>query len=175
MTTFADLNSDGVWKTDFDGGNGNDTLVSSFSNFSPEYFVTADLGTGNDSAVISIIGPDVAGVTDDDNAPSAIGIDVGGGDGQDSLSLSFRGELPGPTKVILDGGEGNDAIDAVFNLASTNDYSLLAHVVGGKGNDNLALHVKVFDAGQNELDLLLDASEGRDKYRASDNVTVQKV
>lgn len=175
MTKFADVNGDGVWKTDFKGGNGNDTLMSSISNFSPEYFLTADLGGGNDLAVMSIVGPDVGPIGNDDGAPSSLGIDIAGGDGRDSLFLNFRGGLLGPTSVVLDGGEGNDAIDAVFNLASTNDYSLLAHVVGGKGNDNLALHVKVFDAGQSELDLLLDASQGRDKYRVSDNVTVQKV
>jgi len=175
MTRFVGLNGDGVWKTDFEGGSGNDTLISSISNFSPEYFVTADLGTGNDLAVISIIGPDIGQISIEDGAPPSLGIDIAGGDGRDSLFLDFRGGLLGPTRVVLDGGEGNDAIDAVLSLAFTNDYSLLAHVIGGKGNDNLALHVKVFDAGQSELDLLLDASEGRDKYRASDNVTVQKV
>jgi len=173
MTTFADVNGDGVWKTDFNGGNGNDTLISSFSNFSPEYFLTADLGAGNDSAVISIIGP-VVGQISNDVAPRSLGINIAGADGRDSLLLSFVGDLRGPTQVILDGGDDNDAIDAVFNLAFTNDYSLLAHVIGGKGNDNLALHVKVFNAGQSDLDLLLDASEGRDKYSASDNVTIKK-
>jgi hypothetical protein len=135
--------------------------------------VTGNLGTGNDSAVISTIGPDVVGINDNNNAPRSVGIDIAGGDGRDSLLLNFVGELTSPMRVILDGGEGNDAIDAVFALASTNDYSLLAHVLGGKGNDNLGLHVKVSRPGQNEIhDLLLDGGDGFNKVDVTDNVVV---
>ena len=114
----------------FDGGGGNDTILIGLLNvaLSNPSQIVASGGDGNDRILIGML--NVA-------HPGGMNIVADGGAGNDELSLNFRGQLIGKLDVTLDGEEGNDAIDAVFNLVGQSDGTLNATVNGGSGNDKL--------------------------------------
>jgi hypothetical protein len=98
---------------------------------------------------------------------------VDGGLGRDRLSLDWRGPILEATAVdaVLRGGFGDDQVRARFDLGPQSTGKLSAQVLGEDGNDELGLVVLNAD----DLDLLfalLDGGRGKDRCRATSNVTV---
>ena len=146
----------------FDGGGGNDTILIGLLNvaLSNPSQIVASGGDGNDRILIGML--NVA-------HPGGMNIVADGGAGNDELSLNFRGQLIGKLDVTLDGEEGNDAIDAVFNLVGQSDGTLNATVNGGSGNDKLRL---MFFGARPQGKLTVDGGTGKDTCQASPGVTV---
>jgi hypothetical protein len=100
-------------------------------------------------------------------------IGMSGGSGKDRLSLDFQGPILAGAAVdaVLRGGAGNDQVHARFDLAPPSTGRLSAETHGDEGSDDLTL--EILQADQLEpLFALLDGGRGRDRCRATGNVTV---
>lgn len=163
----------GAWNIAHDGGGGNDSLNGLLTDVFAELSYGANLGSGNDNAVIAIIRKAATGGLTGTALPAAAPgtrVSVLGAAGNDSINFQWQGPITGAADVMLDGGDGNDAIDALFKLMGQSAGSLSASVLGGGGNDSLGLQV-FDDKGLVEM-LLLDGGAGKDKCKATPNVTV---
>src|SRR5205823_4082042 len=97
--------------------------------------LNVDGGAGNDVIVASLDDVFVA------NARGQVAVDLNGDAGEDRIGFRFQGRLDGDFRLRIDGGNGNDQVAAGFLIDAASMGTLDAAVLGGRGNDMLALDV----------------------------------
>src|SRR5262249_35983413 len=137
---------------------------------------------GNDDLTLAVTGPIAAGAKAD--------LQVDGGAGNDTVTVSYAGKLDGKLTLNATGGPGDDTVAATVDLAAGSTGSLNARVIGdspqtddhedddeddgggaGGGNDPLPLNITGATA-QVTIVALLDGGPGTDTCVATANVTV---
>jgi hypothetical protein len=86
---------------------------------------TVEVNAGSTSAV------------DAEDSESTLTVLLFGGDGNDTMTCNYDGEMDGALTVILAGQNGADRLTANITLDDGSDGSLSAEVNGGAGSDNL--------------------------------------
>jgi hypothetical protein len=92
----------GAWNIAHRGGAGNDELHSSFFDVFAELSIGADLGSGNDTAIIAILRKEVPS-----ELVPAVRVEVAAGAGHDDVTLAIDRAIE-DFSAFLDGGDGRD-------------------------------------------------------------------
>jgi hypothetical protein len=131
--------------------------------------VRANLGEGNDSFAALFAGT-IAIMSG--NKPTAIGLNVQGGAGDDSIDLQAISQVEGAyLTAIFQGGAGNDEITMAIDFAGNRESLVHLEALGGSGNDFLSVDVTeltsaldgtrnkvVMNGGSGDDDLSFDAA-----------------
>ncbi|MEP2784069.1 MAG: calcium-binding protein, partial [Pseudoruegeria sp.] len=135
------------WENDFEGGDGNDTIISDAAYWEAYYNweTPADVGTsaeiGSNDTVNAGSGADVVYLgLGDDMATGEDGEDhILGGDGNDTIDGGNGGDLleGGDGNDILDGNQGNDGLDGGSGRDTLFGRSGSDYLIGGGGADTL--------------------------------------
>src|SRR5262249_52364439 len=85
-----------------------------------------------------------------------------GGDGKDNLQFQFQGKVGSLSimDVTLDGQNGDDTVTADIALDKDSSGSVNAKVLGGEGNDTLALYLS--NQGTGAVQAQIDGGPGYD-------------
>jgi hypothetical protein len=158
----------GALTTSMSGGRGDDSLTVNASDITGAQAWSLDAGSGADLVGFIVIGG--KGIL-------ASLINLGGGnDNCDVIINWFEGgePFPGLVQLTIDGSSGNDWIDAKVNLANQPGIAANIFILGGYGDDRLALNVVgVDDPGI--LDALVDGGAGFDIARRAPGVLYRNV
>jgi hypothetical protein len=152
-------------------GTGNDEVNLQVDAFF-DVFVDLDLGAGNDRATLRYVG---GNRIDPTGKVRELRVKMQGGWGNDTLQADVNARLADLVFMDFDGGLGNDLIRVDYRDSSATGLppqNLHIHVLGGDGNDDLALFVATSRL-KRLLDLLLDGGKGRDRGSATPNVKVK--
>ncbi|MDA1014314.1 MAG: hypothetical protein O3A00_07650 [Planctomycetota bacterium] len=138
------------------GGGDADVVQLNIEDASPDWVIHSNLRGGDDQFSLNVDTPpdneiipcvrvNVRGEGDDDRISidlTGASVDseilVSGGAGNDFVAVTADSP-PEHAFLRIDGGDGNDTIDAVFSLRSENNGFLAIELLGGDGNDNLNL------------------------------------
>jgi hypothetical protein len=129
------------------GGGGNDSFLANLSGIqAPGSAVTLTFfgNGGNDTA--QVFDDQVIAGMDLTSGLTAAGtfIDLHGGQGDDSCTVLFNGQLQGGLlQVSEDGGPGNDSLILDYEFAVGSTGTLISAQNGGPGNDSLAHNIRV--------------------------------
>jgi len=151
LPTLAQVGSGGDWmvSTDFNGGSGDDRLVS---------FTSGSGGYGGDSGVINSeirggSGNDtLMAIVDGVGGPDEIEVthNISGGNGRDQITLEAQSIFHEGTSTnvcsTIDGDNGGDTIDAsvqLINLSSQGEASITTEISGGNGVDYLSAEADI--------------------------------
>jgi hypothetical protein len=100
-----------------------------------------------------------------------VSVNVQGGSGDDFIIIHYSGALNGALRVRLDGGDGNDRIDARLQFDAESRGRVVAEVFGGAGDDHLTLAID--DPGLlTDIAALIDGGDGFDIFRRMGPVEV---
>lgn len=151
-------------------GNGNDrAAVTVVGVEGVDLFIDVNLGRGNDRFTGGLYG---------DLLDAAVQFDVDGSAGNDAIGLVAEGLHLDDFSVLdmaLAGDSGNDVVTADLELDPNSTGVLRVSVLGERGNDYVGLNVYGADFLADGSSLYLDGGPGRDRYGATDNVSVVNI
>jgi len=129
----------GRWSVMIDGSAGDDTVVTRFGRMDLQALrVRANLGEGNDTFAALFAGP-IATLS---GKPTAIGLNVQGGAGNDSIDLQAAAQVEGTyLTAIFQGGEGDDEITMAVDFAGNRENTVHLEALGGSGSDFMSVDV----------------------------------
>lgn len=192
----------GSMNIDFRSGSEDDVLVAHFGPKHGGFLnFTARMGAGNDEASGMLWG-DITGGADvlldlrgglgndslitwnsfDNKAYEYGSLDVvhdaslelrmTGGEGADTINVTYAGEMDGHFTLVVDAGDGSDKANAELYMVDGASGQVDAEVLGGNNNDNLTLEINE-QAGSSVtlVNALLDGGPGWDYGTATSNVT----
>jgi hypothetical protein len=96
-------------------------------------------------------------------------INVGGGAGNDNLTMTYGGNVQGNLRIRQDGGAGNDSITGDIHLAGVSSGAVDAVYLGGAGRDGLRMELY---GTANALRALIDGGPGIDRATKVGNVQI---
>jgi len=94
------------------------------------------------------------------------------GGGNDTISITYSGELEGTLISAIQGGSGKESVTANYTFDSTSSGFFNANFNMGSGNDTVTLNV-TNTAGSTAVVLaLIDGDDDSDRFSATANVSV---
>src|SRR5262245_21486826 len=129
----------GRWSVMIDGSAGDDTVVTRFGRIDLQALrVRANLGEGNDTFAALFAGT----IATMSGTPTAIGLNVQGGAGNDSIDLHATAHVEGGyLTAIFQGGEGDDEITMAVDLTGNHENTVHLEALGGSGSDIMSVDV----------------------------------
>ena len=97
-----------------------------------------------------------------------LNVTLKGGDGSDNLQCLAQGELHRALNLVLDGGDDVDTVSADIALDAGSTGDVNATVLGGNGDDTLALHIS--NPSTATVQGLVDGGAGFDRVSKTSNV-----
>jgi hypothetical protein len=201
---FAGPLSNSLATVTFQGGSGKDhvfaQLAGSFSNSNLQFLGT--LGSGGSSFDLEAVGTaqdpitlqnsvvhfDIDGGSGGNtitfnagsvnvDTTSRLNLETCSGTGNDTVNVSYSGQMNGELDLDLQGGPGNDTMHTTLTLAQGSTGRFRGQMLGGKGDDVMSF--LVYDhsnpGGKSTLsllDALLDGGSGHNTLSATPNVKV---
>ena len=164
-TLTGSLAADAARTLDVSLGNGHDSFTATLAD-------GAGLG---DNATLNVVARGMNGHDDlafealaaDVGAGASLSVELGGGNGKDTLSYAYGGVLLGDLFLSASGGNGKDELSGDLAFAAGSTGTAEAEVLGGNGNDQLALFV-ADDSGDDGDDTTADASTLADLLATAD-------
>jgi len=153
----------GVRGLAYQGGDGNDTIVTTGGN------VAIDAGSGNDTVVVAgvaLAGHISMGDGNDTLTAGTIGggqVNIDTGDGNDTISASYIG-LGG--QVNIDTGDGDDAVHASWIGLGIGTPSQV-NIDTGAGNDSVTSSWTGVSMGSGSAQVNIDTGDGNDVVGSS--------
>src|SRR5262245_12497613 len=183
------------------GGWGVDQLRADFGDVDNQYAIprldmTADLGSGEDTAEVYLWGMlggsvrasfSLLGNSDADtlsfyndngqDAAAVLNVNLDGGWGNDTVTMFFDSAITGECNFRLDGGiRGDDTVEAVLNVRAGGSGVLDVATYGGTGTDSMRLEVNDSTGGTLQIaQALMDGGAGVDSGVSTMNVTTVNV
>jgi len=158
----------------FDGGSNNDTLdvrLGDPIDAGAKVDITGKGRDGNDSLLVDATtfgtGANIA-------KGAELEVNLDGGKGVDTLTMTYEGEVDGELEFRLDGDSGNDTVSATATVSAGSTGKVSALVEGDSGNDNLTLNITDASAGQAKVKAKLDGGSGFDTCVHTSNVQVRR-